>query len=116
MAKRVEETEGEVVNDIPFKYRYRQHGGGWVFGLLVIFIGAVFLFNNLGLLSWNIWNELWKFWPVLLILWGLKMLFGRSAFARFIFIMIGLFILVGMFTYVLYYQGIFTSLNLPLIK
>src|SRR5687768_17804000 len=33
--------------------------------LLLILAGSVFLLNNLGLLSWNVWGEVWRLWPLI---------------------------------------------------
>lgn len=47
----------------------------------VILIGAgiVFLMNNMGLLGWDVWLVLFRFWPVLLIAAGLDVLIGRHS-------------------------------------
>ncbi len=45
--------------------------GGRVFGGIVMFVGAVFLLRNLGLLHGNVWEY---FWPVILIAVGLGLL------------------------------------------
>jgi len=42
--------------------------------LLLLTIGFVLLFNNLGLISWKIWGSLWRYWPVILILSGIQIL------------------------------------------
>ncbi|MDP2720402.1 MAG: DUF5668 domain-containing protein [bacterium] len=46
--------------------------------IILIVLGAVFLLNNFGVLPWSIWNNLWKFWPVILILIGIEYLIGQS--------------------------------------
>jgi predicted membrane protein len=45
--------------------------GGRVWGSVVLFIGAVFLLDNLGYIHGNVWNF---FWPVILIAVGIGML------------------------------------------
>jgi hypothetical protein len=40
--------------------------------LLLLSAGVLLLLNNLGLLPWSIWRELWTFWPLLLVLLGLE--------------------------------------------
>jgi predicted membrane protein len=45
--------------------------GGRVWGSVVLFIGGVFLLDNLGYIHGNVWNF---FWPVILIAVGLGML------------------------------------------
>jgi len=45
---------------------------GFVGPLLLLSAGLVLLLNNLGLLPWSIWRDVWPFWPLLLILLGLE--------------------------------------------
>lgn len=49
---------------------------GFVGPILLIAFGIIFLLNNLGLLSWNVWGSLWKLWPLWLIAAGVDMMFG----------------------------------------
>jgi hypothetical protein len=58
------------------RHHYR---GGLVWPVILIGAGVVFLLNNLGLLSWNVWGTLFRLWPVLLIAIGLDILFGRKS-------------------------------------
>jgi uncharacterized membrane protein len=43
-------------------------------GLIVLLIGIVLLSNTTGFLSWNVWNLLWRFWPLFIVIAGLQML------------------------------------------
>ncbi|MBI2955630.1 MAG: hypothetical protein HYY30_15045 [Chloroflexi bacterium] len=52
--------------------------GSFVGPLILITIGVLFLLGNLGYLSWGFWQSLLRFWPVILILFGVEVLFGRS--------------------------------------
>jgi hypothetical protein len=61
--------------------------------LLLITLGILFLLNNFGVISWEVWNDLWRFWPVILILIGLELLAGKSRLASFIVFLIGLVLL-----------------------
>lgn len=115
MTKQTEETKAEVIEGVPFEY-HRRHGGGSFFGLIIIFLGLIFLLNNFGILSWNIWNELWKFWPVLIILLGLKVLMGKSAIARIIFTLLVLFLLAGALVYILNLQGFISFFSIPISR
>lgn len=53
-----------------------------VTGLIFIFAGFILLANTLGLLAWGIWDVIFQFWPVLLILWGSDLLLGNSRRGR----------------------------------
>ena len=46
---------------------------------LLIAAGVVFLLNNLGYLPWNVWGQLWRLWPLILIVMGLDILLGRRS-------------------------------------
>jgi len=45
---------------------------------ILIFLGAIFLLNNFGILPWDIWTNLWKFWPVILVLIGIEFFLGQA--------------------------------------
>ncbi len=57
----------------------RHYRGGLVWPVILIGAGVVFLLNNMGLLSWSIWETLLRLWPVLLIAIGLDILIGRHS-------------------------------------
>jgi hypothetical protein len=54
----------------------RPHRAAVVFPLLLIFVGGVFLLQNLGYLPPNYWLNLWRLWPLVLVLIGVELLFG----------------------------------------
>lgn len=45
-------------------------------GVILVALGVVLLLNNLGVLPWGVWRTLWRFWPVILVLIGLNILWG----------------------------------------
>ena len=109
MGKETQQTKEEVIEDIPFNhYRYygKSRGGGSFFGLIVIFFGMVFLLNNLGIVPWSVWDGLWKFWPLLLVFIGIRMLIGHNWLSRLLFSLITLFVFAGILAYMLYYYGV----------
>lgn len=50
-----------------------------VFGLIIVFIGIIWFMVNIGILPATTARELWSYWPLALILWGLLLLFGRGS-------------------------------------
>ncbi len=48
---------------------------GLIPGIFLIGLGSIFLLNEFGYLSWYIWEDIVDFWPVLIILIGLNMIF-----------------------------------------
>jgi len=60
----------------PGEHRNRVFRFSWV-GLILVVLGILFLLENLGVVSAGIWGIIWRFWPVLIILIGLNILWGR---------------------------------------
>jgi hypothetical protein len=65
--------------------------------LILLALGFILLFNNLGLLSWDIWSTLWRFWPVILILLGLEILVSQtqSSIAYALMALLGVVVIIG---------------------
>jgi hypothetical protein len=61
----------------PGYYRQRR-GGGIVWPVLLMAAGVIFLLQNLGLLSWDIWRSIGRYWPAILILIGLELFLGSA--------------------------------------
>lgn len=45
-----------------------------IWGLVLLVIGAIFLFNNFGLLPWGVWSSVWRLWPLILIVIAISIL------------------------------------------
>ncbi len=45
-----------------------------LWGIILLFLGVVFLLQTLNIIPGGIWGSLWRFWPVLLIIGGLIIL------------------------------------------
>ena len=41
-------------------------------GIFLLFAGTVLLLQSLDVLPWSLWDTLWRFWPMLLIISGLQ--------------------------------------------
>jgi hypothetical protein len=82
---------------------------GLVWPIVLLLVGFLLLFNNLGIISWSIWGTLWQFWPVILILIGLEILARQSgstlAYAGAV--LIGLIIVFGIVAFAVMGQGVF---------
>jgi predicted membrane protein len=55
-------------------YKKRDFSGA----IFLIFIGIIFLLNTTGAVDWGIWLYIFRFWPVFLVLGGLKLIFGHT--------------------------------------
>lgn len=58
--------------------QFRHITDALVWGGVLISVGAVLLLNSLGVLSWDLWQFLVKFWPIFLIIAGLNVVFGST--------------------------------------
>lgn len=87
--KKNDNQNENISDDSNSSYSYRHHGNG-ASAVLLILLGLIFLLNNLDIIPWSIWDNLWRFWPLILILWGLQIMLGRSRLSNFIIPILGL--------------------------
>jgi len=57
----------------------KKNRGNLVWPLVLVVVGVILLLNNIGVLSGNVWEMIWRFWPLLLIVLGLDSLFRRGS-------------------------------------
>jgi hypothetical protein len=67
----------------------RKDRPSFLWPIVLIFVGGIFLLSNLGLVDENNWDNIWQLWPLILIVIGLDSLFRRNEIAGPVF-MIGL--------------------------
>lgn len=53
-----------------------RHAGNAIWGLALALGGILLLLNNAGVVDWLVWQYIWLFWPVILILIGLRFILG----------------------------------------
>lgn len=70
-----------------------------VLGLALAAVGVVWLLVNIGVMSPVVARDLWRFWPLLLVLWGALLLTGRGSGAGGC--------LLGILVFLLFFGGIF---------
>lgn len=63
--------------------------------LLLIALGVLFLLNNMGVIAVDVWEMLFRFWPVLLIAAGLDILLGRRTGVGAVIALLVILILAG---------------------
>jgi small neutral amino acid transporter SnatA (MarC family) len=56
----------------------KKKGDSAFIGLLLIFFGGLFLLRNFGL-HINVWHLMGKYWPVIIILIGVKLLIPKQS-------------------------------------
>jgi hypothetical protein len=70
----------------------------FIWPIILITLGVMFLLSNLGIIEENIWNQFWRLWPLLFIAVGLDSLFRRNEIAGPVFMIgLGLVILLTSF-------------------
>lgn len=66
-------------------------------GIILLFLGIVFLLQTLGVLPWGLWGTLWRYWPVILILIGIRILLRNySSWLVNLLILVILFACLGL--------------------
>lgn len=73
----------------------QQRHGSVIGPLILITIGALFLLANLGYVSGAFWLSLIQFWPLILILAGLEIFFGRTRLGQIVVLLVGLLAIAG---------------------
>lgn len=73
--------------------------GAIVWAFILIFVGVVLLLNTLGVVSWSIWNYLWRFWPIFLVMAGVGIILGKSRIAGVAIAIVTLVVFVGVFIF-----------------
>ncbi len=71
------------------------NGGRVFWGLLLILVGIIFTLSNFGILSHNFIFSLFKFWPLLVIIWGLSIITGKTKGSFWLVIILIMVLLVG---------------------
>lgn len=66
------------------KWKREKSSPNVVGALFLIFLGLIFLLNNGGIIPWSVWKSLWEFWPIFLILAGIKSILGRGVISNYI--------------------------------
>jgi len=77
-------------------------GRGWIWAVISLGLGTVFLLANFGYVEWNSLNLLLKLWPLLLVALGLDLIFqGRSALATVLGVLLAIVIMGAVAWYAL---------------
>jgi hypothetical protein len=53
-------------------------------GFTVLSTGIILLMNTLGVITWDIWQYIWPFWPIILIFLGIDIILGKGLIAKII--------------------------------
>ena len=88
-----------------YEHHHHRHTGSGIFGLAILFAGILLLLNNFGIVSKEVWNYIWPFWPVLLILIGIRIIFGFNRIVGFFVFILALFLFIGIIAYALIHVG-----------
>lgn len=70
------------------------NNGAIIWGVLLVFAGLMLLYTSLGGLPWSAWGEVWKFWPVLVVLAGTHIIVGNTWWGRIVLLPLSI-VLIG---------------------
>ncbi len=59
--------EGSASNGVP------------IIAVVLVIFGGLLLLQTTGAVSWGVWDNLWRFWPVAIIVLGISLLLGRTS-------------------------------------
>lgn len=86
------------------------NGTQFLKGLAIILVGVILLLNNLSILEWSVWYNIFKLWPLLLVSLGISLIFRkRLSWLAPLVIVLGIIIGIGAG-----YMGIDLSLEGPI--
>lgn len=63
----------------------------------LILVGIMLLLNTTGVIDWSIWIYVMRFWPILIVLIGVRIILGNSLFARIIGMLLTIVLTSGAF-------------------
>lgn len=89
------EKTSDDINQNDWSPTHRRHHGSYWLAIIFIVVGLLLLLQNFDLVQPAVWSEIAKFWPVLIIMIGLEIIFGRSAAGRLLLVLITLLIVLS---------------------
>ena len=57
--------------------KHQEVVGAPLWGIILLFLGIVLLLQTFDVLPWGLWGTLWRFWPALIIIVGLRIVLHR---------------------------------------
>lgn len=72
----------------------KKHIEGIFGGLWLIGLGVLFLLNTTGVVPWSVWGQIFRFWPVFIIMAGLNIIVGKSVLGNVVVGLISLTLMV----------------------
>lgn len=85
--------------------RYSQ-GSNYSWAVFLILVGGLLLLNSIRVVDWGVWVYIIRFWPLLVVLIGVRIVLGSSNIARFIGMVLTIVLTLGAFVvgYIQYTQ------------
>lgn len=78
------------------------HQGSFLFGLLLIGAGILLLLSTLDIISWSAWQYTLQLWPLLVIFWGIQVIFSRNRISQLVINILGAVLIVFIVLFVLH--------------
>lgn len=90
------------------KYKFRGHGLSW--GVFLVGLGILLLLNTTGQLPFEIWGEIWRLWPLILISVGIKVILGENLISELLVSALLVFLFATLFV------NLLGSINHPAVS
>lgn len=106
--------ERQVKNDLPKEritifndssgksVAHHYQGGNLLFGLVLIGGGTLLLLSTLDIIPWTAWQHVLQLWPLLIIFWGMQVIFSRNQFSIWLVNIIGAILIAFIILFVLH--------------
>ncbi|MFA6005565.1 MAG: DUF5668 domain-containing protein [Patescibacteria group bacterium] len=80
----------------------RKFEHGYSGAIILIVTGCILLLNNLGIIPWAAWDELWSWWPLIIIYYGFDIISENNKKLREILTILELFIILAIVLSILF--------------
>jgi len=93
--------EGRQARRDEWRHRHwhHYHDGDAIGGLILLAVGVILLLNTFGLIAWDFWAAISHLWPVILIIIGVRVIFGWTWPGRILAFIVALIIILGVVAY-----------------
>lgn len=83
---------GKTVNNRPKKNSWQADSGSGIWGSIFISAGILFILTTMGGLSFRVWEVIWKYWPLILVLIGVNIVLGNNIFSKIVITLFSFFV------------------------
>lgn len=86
---------GKPIDEKRCRRREERESAGEIGGLMFLLAGLILLLNSLNAVPWDVWQHVWPFWPVLVVVIGAQIMLGKGPVGRIIAFALALFLFLA---------------------